>query len=83
MKILKLVLVIVGVTLIVYGLYNAFMPQEVLSIGSLEISAEEGLTNQTLGMIGLGVLALLAAVFAKKRRQLIAIFAIELTTNQI
>ena len=68
MKILKLVLVIVGVTLIVYGLYNAFMPQEVLSIGSLEISAEEGLTNQTLGMIGLGVLALLAAVFAKKRR---------------
>lgn len=68
MKILKLVLVIVGVVLIIFGLYNAFMPQEVMSIGSLEVSSQEGLTNQTLGMIGLGVLALLAAVFAKKRR---------------
>ena len=68
MKILKLVLVIVGVVLIIFGLYNAFMPQEVLSIGSFELSSEEGLTNQSLGMIGLGVLALLAAVFAKKRR---------------
>ena len=68
MKILKLVLVIVGVVLIIFGLYNAFMPQEVLSIGSFELSSEEDLNNQSLGMIGLGVLALLAAVFAKKRR---------------
>ena len=68
MKILKLVLVIVGVILIVFGLYNAFMPQEIISIGSFEVSSKEGLTNQTLGMIGLGVLALLAAVFAKNRR---------------
>lgn len=68
MKILKLVLVIVGVVLIIFGLYNAFMPQEVLSIGTFKVSAEEGLTNQSLGMIGLGVLALLAAVFAKNRR---------------
>lgn len=68
MKILKLVLVIVGITLIVFGLYNAFVPQEVLSIGSLEVSSKEGLTNQSLGMIGLGVLALLAAIFAKNRR---------------
>ncbi|MFT5435403.1 MAG: ABC-type glycerol-3-phosphate transport system permease component [Ulvibacter sp.] len=68
MRILKLVLVIVGIVLIVFGLYNAFMPQEVLSIGTFEVSAEDGLTNQTLGMIGLGVLALLAAVFAKNRR---------------
>jgi len=68
MKILKLVLVIVGVVLIIFGLYNAFMPQEVLSIGSLEVPLEQGLTNQSIGMIGLGVLALLAAVFAKNRR---------------
>ena len=68
MKILKLVLVVVGVILIAFGLYDAFVPQEVLSIGSLEISSKEGLDNQTLGMIGLGVLALLAAIFAKKRR---------------
>ncbi len=68
MKILKLVLVIVGIVLIIFGLYNALVPQEVLSIGTFEVSSEEGLTNQTLGMIGLGVLALLAAVFAKNRR---------------
>ena len=68
MKILKLVLVVVGVILIAFGLYDAFVPQEVLSIGSLEISSKEGLDNQTLGMIGLGVLALLAAIFAKNRR---------------
>jgi hypothetical protein len=68
MKILKLVLVIVGVVLIVVGLYNAFMPQEVLSIGTFEVSSKEDVTNQSLGMIGLGVLALLAAVLAKNRR---------------
>ncbi len=68
MKILKLVLVIVGIVLIIFGLYNAFVPQEVLSIGTFEVSSEEGLTNQSLGMIGLGVLALLAAIFAKNRR---------------
>lgn len=68
MKILKLVLIIVGIILIVFGLYSAFVPQEVLSIGPLEVSSKEGLSNQTLGMIGLGVLALLAAAFAKNRK---------------
>ena len=68
MKILKFVLVIVGVGLLLVGLYNAFMPQEVLSIGSLELSLEQGLTNQSTGMIGLGALALSAAFFAKNRR---------------
>lgn len=68
MKILKFVLVIVGVVLVLFGLYNAFMPQEVLSIGSLELSLEQGLTNQSTGMIGLGALALSAAFFAKNRR---------------
>ncbi len=68
MKILKFVLVILGVGLVLVGLYNAFMPQEVLSIGSLELSLEQGLTNQSTGMIGLGALALSAAFFAKNRR---------------
>lgn len=68
MRILKIILVIVGIALIGFGLYNAFVPQEVLDIGPLEVSAKEGLNNQTLGMIGLGVLALLAALFAKNRR---------------
>jgi len=67
MKILKAVLMIVGVALILIGLYNAFVPQEVLSHGPLEVNAKEGLSNQTLGMIGIGVFALIAGVLIKKR----------------
>ncbi|AFL80140.1 hypothetical protein Aeqsu_0631 [Aequorivita sublithincola DSM 14238] len=68
MKILKIVLMIVGVVLIVFGLYNAFVPQQVLDIGPLEVNAKEGLSNQTLGMIGIGVLALIAGALLKNRR---------------
>lgn len=68
MKILKIVLLIVGVVLIVFGLYNAFVPQQVLDIGPLEVNAKEGLSNQTLGMIGIGVLALIAGALLKNRR---------------
>ncbi|OAD91564.1 MULTISPECIES: hypothetical protein [Aequorivita] len=67
MKILKIVLLIVGVVLIIFGLYNAFVPQQVLDIGPLEVNAKEGLSNQTLGMIGIGVLALIAGALLKNR----------------
>ena len=67
MKIFKLVLLIIGVLLIAFGLYNAFVPQEVVAIGPLEVSAKEGLNSQTLAMIGLGVLALVAGAFMRKR----------------
>lgn len=68
MKILKIVLLIVGVVLIVFGLYNAFVPQQVFNIGPLEVNAKEGLSNQTLGMFGIGVLALIAGALLKNRR---------------
>lgn len=68
MKVLKIVLLIVGVVLIIIGLYNAFVPQEVLEIGPLEVNETEGLTNQALGMIGIGVLALTAGALIKNRR---------------
>jgi hypothetical protein len=68
MKILKLILVIVGVVLVGFGLYTAFVPQEVLDIGPIEVSAKEGLSNQTLGMIGLGVVALIAGAFLGRRK---------------
>ena len=67
MKILKTVLLIVGVVLIIFGLYNAFVPQSVVNIGPLEVNAKEGLSNQTLGMIGIGVLALLGGALLKNR----------------
>jgi len=67
MKILKIILIVVGLILILAGLYQAFVPQNVLSIGPLEVSAKEGFNSQTLAMIGLGVLALLAGAFIKKR----------------
>ncbi|HPE82166.1 MAG: hypothetical protein KDC94_12255 [Aequorivita sp.] len=67
MKILKIVLLTVGVVLIIFGLYNAFVPQKVLDIGPLEVKAKDGLSNQTFGMIGIGVLALLAGALLKNR----------------
>tara|TARA_R110002124_G_scaffold131910_2_gene294385 strand:+ start:17228 stop:17434 length:207 start_codon:yes stop_codon:yes gene_type:complete len=67
MRVLKVILLIVGILLVGLGLYNAFVPQEVLAIGPIEVSAKEGLNNQTLGMIGLGILALVAAAFIKNR----------------
>ncbi|MDC7996030.1 hypothetical protein [Altibacter sp. HG106] len=67
MKILKTVLVVVGLVLIAIGLYNAFVPQQVVDIGPLEVSAKEGLSNQTIAMIALGVLALLAGAFMRPR----------------
>ncbi|GEQ85666.1 hypothetical protein ULMS_11740 [Patiriisocius marinistellae] len=59
---------IVGIVLIAFGLYNAFVPQEVLDIGPLEVNAKEDLSNQTLGMIGLGIVALVAGAFLKDRK---------------
>ncbi|MAT89811.1 MAG: hypothetical protein CMC35_03880 [Flavobacteriaceae bacterium] len=67
MKILKTVLVIVGLILVAIGLYNAFVPQQVVDIGPLEVSAKEGLSNQTIAMIALGVLALIAGAFMRPR----------------
>ena len=68
MKILKLILIIVGLILIGFGLYSAFVPQDVLDIGPLEVNATEGLNTQTLGMIGLGVVALIAGAFLGRRK---------------
>ncbi|HLV93518.1 MAG TPA: hypothetical protein VKX34_10385 [Aequorivita sp.] len=69
MKILKVALLIGGVALVVMGLNQAFFPETDVSVGvdSLEVNKTEGLNSQTLGMIGIGVLALLGGAFIKKR----------------
>ncbi len=68
MKVLKVVLMIVGVALLIFGLYNAFVPQTVLDIGPIEVNAKEGLTDQTIGMIGIGILAIIGGAMIKNRR---------------
>ncbi len=68
MKILKIVLLVAGVIFILLGLYQAFVPQTVVALGPLEINAKEGISNQTFGMIGLGILALVAGLLLKNRR---------------
>lgn len=68
MKILKIVLLLAGVIFILLGLYQAFVPQTVVSLGPLEVNAKEGITNQTVGMIGIGALSLIAGFLLKNRR---------------
>ena len=60
MKILRGILLVAGVVLIVFGLVNLFSPDYAT------ITNDSG--NQVVGIIGLGVLAILASIFAKNRR---------------
>lgn len=68
MKILSLVLIVGGIALIASGLYNAFVPQEVLDIEIIELTATEGFDNQSLAMVCLGVIAFVAGAFLTKKR---------------
>ena len=67
MKNIALILVIVGIVLIGFGIYNAFVPQEVVDMGPLEVSAKEGMSTNTIIMIALGVVAILAGGYLKKK----------------
>ena len=64
---LKTVLLIVGVILVGYGLYTAFAPETIIDAGPLQVQSKSGLTTQSVITIALGVVALLAAVFSKKK----------------
>ena len=63
---LKMVLLIAGIALIVYGLYTAFAPEVSVSAGPVQIEAQ-GDNTQSYAMIGLGVLALIGGLAFKKR----------------
>ncbi len=60
MKILRGILLLAGVLLLGFGLVNLFVPQYSTII--------DDANNQVIGIMGLGFLAILAAVFAKNRR---------------
>lgn len=68
MKILSLVLIVGGIALIASGLYNAFVPQGVLDVELIEATTTEGFNNQSLAMVCLGVIALVAGAFLTKKR---------------
>lgn len=69
MKILKVVLIVAGFTLIVFGLYDLFQLQEVFKWNFFEVSATENSNNQTFGLIGLGIISLIAGTFLTKRKK--------------
>lgn len=69
MKILKVVLIVAGSTLIVFGLYDLFQLQEVFKWNFFEVSATENSNNQTFGLIGLGIISLIAGTFLTKRKK--------------
>lgn len=68
MKILKLILLLAGIALILFGLYQVFIPQEIYTNGPVLTNEPEGFNDQTLGMIGLGIIAFIAGALLKNRR---------------
>lgn len=66
MKTLKTILIIVGIGLIAWGLIQAFVPETVFKLGPLEVEDQEGLNNQTLIILGLGVVSLIIGAIIRK-----------------
>ena len=63
---MRIITLVVGLVLIGLGLYQAFVPQEVLNLGPVEVNVKEGLTTESLVLIGLGVLAILVVILKRK-----------------
>ena len=67
MKILRLILIVTGLALLFGGLYSVFISEGPLTIGDTILVDETG--NQSFGMIGLGLIAILAGLFMRRRRK--------------
>ncbi|MFD0991858.1 hypothetical protein [Tenacibaculum geojense] len=63
-KTIKIILMIAGVGLLLYGGYIMMNPETEVSLGSLEIASQDN-TNAYI-TIGLGIVALLAGALPKK-----------------
>jgi len=63
---LKIVLLVVGILLVVYGLYSLFTPEVSMQAGPLKVEAQ-GDNTQAYAMIVLGILALVGGVAFNKR----------------
>ncbi|MGZ0016489.1 hypothetical protein [Yeosuana sp. AK3] len=63
-KTLKSILLVVGLVLLIYGVYTMFAPEASLSIGSLDITTQDN-TNSYI-MIGLGLASILISFIGGK-----------------
>ena len=64
-KTMRTITLVVGVVLIALGIYQAFVPQTVVDFAGLSVSAKEGLTTESLLLIGIGVVALIASFYKR------------------
>lgn len=67
MKILRLILILAGLALLLGGFYSVFISEGPLMIGDTIIVDETG--NQSFAIIGLGLIAILAGMFMRRRRR--------------
>ncbi|MGC1204117.1 MAG: hypothetical protein WA839_04415 [Flavobacteriaceae bacterium] len=64
-KTIKSILLVAGIGLLIYGVYTMFAPEASLSIGSLEVKAQDN-TNSYI-TIGLGLAALLISFIGGRK----------------
>ena len=65
-NVLKFVLLIIGVGLVVYGVYNLVTPEFAIDAGPLQVEAH-GDNTQSYAMIVFGILSLVGGLAFKKR----------------
>lgn len=65
-KVLQVVLLIIGILLVGYGIYDLFTPEFTAQAGPFKVEAE-GDHTQAYAMIGLGILSLVAGLAFGKR----------------
>jgi len=66
-KSIKSILIIVGVILLGYGIYTLVVPETILSIGSLDVKAQDNNHNSSYITIGLGLLALFIGLMGSRK----------------
>ncbi|WGD35330.1 hypothetical protein [Olleya sp. YS] len=64
-KTIKLVLMVAGIALLIYGIYTMIAPEAAISVGPLNMEAQDN-TNSYI-TIGLGVVALIVAFLGGKK----------------
>ena len=64
-KTVKTVLMVAGIVLLAYGIYTMVSPEAVISVGPLNVEAQDN-TNSYI-TIGLGIVALVASFLGGKK----------------